>query len=239
MSRSSLSLQDTGADNPWSRLPWVILISLMIWGALLFGFGTLLGHMTQQPEQIAPIDAQIIELHPLNKHAVIPKLAMPTPVRQFESPPPQRVESADKPVTQAPEPPAPVVSLPSTNLQSNTKTVPNSNLPVVEPRPTGTSRGSNNPTAPPQFGVAYLNNPKPNYPAFAKRTGMQGTVILKVLVSREGTALKVALAKSSGHDILDEAAIDAIKQWRFVPARAGDYPVEEWVQVPVAFRLNQ
>ncbi len=68
---------------------------------------------------------------------------------------------------------------------------------------------------------------------------MQGTVILKVLVSRDGTALKVAIAQSSGHDILDKSAIDAVNQWRFVLARAGDSTVEEWVQVPVSFRLNK
>ena len=79
MSKSSLLLQDTGADNPWRRLPWVIPISLSIWGALLCGFGILLEHMAQQPEQMVPIDAQIIELQPSNKHAVIPKLAMSTP----------------------------------------------------------------------------------------------------------------------------------------------------------------
>ena len=203
------------------------------------GFGIMLEHMTERPAQIVPIDAQIIELQPSNKHAVIPKLTMSTPARQFEPQPPKRAESADRPATQTPAPPSPAASIPSTNLQSNTKAVPNANVPAVEPSPTGTARVSNNPIAPPQFGVAYLKNPKPIYPAFAKRTGMQGTVILKVLVSREGTALKVGIAQSSGHDILDESAIDAIKQWRFVPARAGDSPVEEWVQVPVAFRLNQ
>ena len=232
-------LQDTGADNPWRRLPWVLLISLSMWGALLCGFGILLQHMTEQPEQMVPIDAQIIELQPSNRHAVIPKSSMSKPVRQFEPQLLQHAESADKSVPQAPAPSAPALSLPLTNLQSNTKTVQNANVPAVEPRPTVASRGSNNPIAPPQFGAAYLNNPKPNYPAFAKRTGMQGTVILKVLVSRDGTPLKVAIAQSSGHDILDESAIDAVKQWRFVPARAGDSPVEEWVQVPVAFRLNK
>lgn len=232
-------LQDSGADNPWRRLPWVILLSLMIWGTLLCGFGILLENMPEQPEQMVPIDAQIIELQSSDKHAVIPKLAMSKPVRQFESPPPRHAESADNPVTQTPAPSAAAVSLPSTNLQSNTTAVPSSNLPAAEPRPTSTSRGSNSPIAPPQFGVAYLNNPKPIYPSFAKRTGMQGTVILKVLVSREGMTLKVTIVQSSGHDILDKSAVDAVKQWRFVPARAGDTPVEEWVQVPVAFRLNK
>lgn len=90
----------------------------------------------------------------------------------------------------------------------------------------------------PKFGVAYLNNPKPGYPAFARRMGMEGTVMLKVLVSRQGTALKIEIAHSSGHEILDKAAADAVRNWHFVPARKGNSPMEEWVQVPVAFRLR-
>ena len=90
----------------------------------------------------------------------------------------------------------------------------------------------------PKFGVAYLNNPKPGYPAFARRMGMEGTVMLKVLVSRQGTALKIEIAHSSGHEILDKAAADAVRNWHFVPARKGNSPMEESVKVPVAFRLR-
>jgi protein TonB len=93
--------------------------------------------------------------------------------------------------------------------------------------------------SPPQFGAAYLNNPKPLYPASARRMGMEGTVMLKVLVSRDGGAVKIEIAQSSGHEILDKAAAEAVKNWRFVPARQGDSPLEEWVQVPVAFRLKK
>jgi protein TonB len=90
----------------------------------------------------------------------------------------------------------------------------------------------------PKFGVAYLNNPKPVYPAFARRMGMEGTVMLKVLVSCQGTSLKIEVAYSSGHEILDKAAADAVRNWHFVPAKRGNSPIEEWVQVPVAFHLR-
>jgi protein TonB len=91
----------------------------------------------------------------------------------------------------------------------------------------------------PQFGAAYLDNPKPIYPAIAKRMGMEGTVMLKVLVSREGESLKIEIAQSSGHEILDQAATQVVKRWRFIPARKGDSPLEEWVQVPVSFHLKK
>jgi periplasmic protein TonB len=90
-----------------------------------------------------------------------------------------------------------------------------------------------------QFGgAAYLSNPKPAYPALAKRMGLEGTVRLKVLISREGSALKIEIAQSSGHEILDKAATEAVRNWRFTPAHQGDSPMDEWVQVPVVFRLK-
>lgn len=61
---------------------------------------------------------------------------------------------------------------------------------------------------------------------------------IKVLVTAAGTPGMVALHGSSGSDALDRAALNAIKAWRFVPARRGDEAVDAWVLVPVAFRLE-
>ena len=63
--------------------------------------------------------------------------------------------------------------------------------------------------------------------------------MMKVLVSREGNPLKIDVNKTSGYNILDKTAVEAVKKWRFVPARQGDTPFEEWVQVPVSFHLNK
>jgi len=59
-----------------------------------------------------------------------------------------------------------------------------------------------------------------------------------VLVTAEGIASTVELEKSSGSATLDNAAREAAKGWRFVPARRGADPVEAWVLVPVVFRLE-
>ncbi len=69
--------------------------------------------------------------------------------------------------------------------------------------------------------------------------GVEGMVMLKVLVGREGSVLRMEVAQSSGHELLDRAASEAVKNWRFVPARRGDSAVDEWVQVPVAFHLKK
>lgn len=84
----------------------------------------------------------------------------------------------------------------------------------------------------------YLNNPPPKYPARARQRKEQGTVLIDVFVSTEGTAKKVAIGKSSGVSLLDDAALEAVKQWKFVPARRGSELVEANVLVPVKFKLN-
>ena len=94
------------------------------------------------------------------------------------------------------------------------------------------------PTTPPQYRADYLNNPPPAYPRRAVRDGIEGTVTLEVLVTAAGTPGLIALHTSSGSDALDRAALNAIKTWRFVPARRGDEAIDAWVIVPVAFRLK-
>jgi protein TonB len=90
----------------------------------------------------------------------------------------------------------------------------------------------------PVFNAAYLRNPAPVYPQSARRSGTQGKVLLEVNVTPEGTAREVSVATSSGSSLLDDAALDAVRQWKFIPARSGGEIVEAKVIVPVEFKLN-
>jgi periplasmic protein TonB len=90
---------------------------------------------------------------------------------------------------------------------------------------------------PPSFDAAYLDNPAPPYPAIARRTGEQGRVLLRVLVSAAGTAESVEVRASSGSPRLDHAALETVRRWRFVPARQGGETVAAWVLVPISFTL--
>lgn len=88
------------------------------------------------------------------------------------------------------------------------------------------------------YRANYEFNPKPNYPRIARSRGWQGKVLLRVQVSTAGKSDTVSVHKSSGHEILDESAIEAVKQWRFIPARRGDTPVASSVVVPILFTLQ-
>jgi protein TonB len=85
--------------------------------------------------------------------------------------------------------------------------------------------------------AGYLINPKPVYPPEARRRKQQGLVVLNVFITGEGRPHRVEVAQSSGYALLDEAALTAIKQWQFTPARVGDMAVSSQVEVPVRFRL--
>jgi protein TonB len=107
---------------------------------------------------------------------------------------------------------------------------------------TGSGRGSGNGPGSSGTGIAltqarYRDTLKPDYPESARREGREGRVLLRVLVDDQGRSKQVEIQSSSGSDALDRAAAEAIRRWRFHPARWGDQPVESWLRVPIEFRL--
>lgn len=163
---------------------------------------------------------------PLPMKPVMRPLQQPRPV----SPPPVLIASADAPsATPVVPPPEPApVELVATQASAATAPAAPSALPPPEPAA----------VTPPGFNAAYLNNPAPHYPALARRQGHQGKVVLRVHVNASGTPERVEIRSSSGSDLLDRAARDAVSRWRFVPARQGDQSVAAWVLVPLIFTLE-
>ena len=79
---------------------------------------------------------------------------------------------------------------------------------------------------------------RPSYPSSARRLGVQGTTLLRVHVLDDGRVGEVDVEESAGHPDLDSAAADAVRRWKFEPARRGTQPVAMWVRLPVEFRLK-
>jgi periplasmic protein TonB len=88
------------------------------------------------------------------------------------------------------------------------------------------------------FGVFYLNNFVLDYSLVSRRLGEEGRVLMKVLVSADGSAENVQIEKSSGSERLDNAAINAVKRWRFIPAKKNNEALSAYVIVPVKFSLD-
>jgi len=84
----------------------------------------------------------------------------------------------------------------------------------------------------------YRINPTPPYPQMARKRGLQGVVVLEVLVDTDGSAADLRVLSSSGHPILDRTAVAAVKHWTFDPGTRGDKKVKMWVRVPIRFHLE-
>ena len=180
---------------------------------------------------------EVTVLRPEQLPAALPEAApQPPPTRAMEAERmPARVLSEPKTAL-----PSPVLALPEprhsegASLTAEPDGVSEAAVAVPERR----SLLASVPVTPAGFSAAYLRNPAPSYPLASRRAAEQGTVMLRVLVTREGLASRVAVEKSSGAPHLDAAALEAVKAWRFTPARRGADAVESWMLVPIVFRLE-
>jgi protein TonB len=84
-----------------------------------------------------------------------------------------------------------------------------------------------------------IRNTPPIYPETARRAGWVGRVIVRVEVSADGLPISVALEKSSSFGVLDQAALRAVKSWRFQPRMMGGVAMKGTVDVPVNFTLSR
>ncbi|MCC2633055.1 MAG: TonB family protein [Ramlibacter sp.] len=149
-----------------------------------------------------------------------PPAPVPAPApRPVAAPSPAPAPQAPVGVAE-PQPPAPPITAPMTAAPPPAPAPAPAPPPVVEL---------------PSTNADYLQNPPVAYPPASKRLREQGTVLLHVRISAQGTALEVQLKRSSGYDRLDRAALEAVRGWRFVPGKRGGVPETMWFDVPVNF----
>ena len=187
------------------------------------------------------------------------------PPRVLETPRAREAPPVAKPQEPAPPPPAPVAPTPSIEPapgasapepapEPRTSEAAAPGPPVTTFSPAAPANGAAETVAPPATttraamaapeGVTQLARPRggyqvrPSYPAAPRRLGIQGTTLLRVHVLADGRIGEVLVEKSGGHPDLDQAATEAVRAWRFDPARRGTEPVAMWVLLPVEFRLR-
>lgn len=162
---------------------------------------------------------------------------LPKPV---QIPPPQTSEAVIQPTE--PQPQGPSATSAPTGPSVTTVGEPSSSPGPVAASPSVASAPSRDAGAAgaitrfaqPQGGYQV----RPIYPSSALRHGIQGTAMLKVHVLIDGRVGEILVQQSAGHPDLDLAAADAVRRWRFEPARRGDDPVAMWVLLPVEFQIR-
>jgi protein TonB len=211
-----------------------LVLSVLVHGAAL----RWLPGFQQPPRQSLPDMFHIaLEVpHP----APLPALNPPRPEHARPRPRTQRAvepavaqpERADHaPTAQPPQPRA------SPAMARDAPATPATAAPLM-PQPQETHIAETPPASAPDYRVSYLDNPSPHYPVSAKRRGLQGTVVLRVEVLADGTCGRLEVKNGSGHEILDGAAVQSVKSWRFAPARHDGVALTAWVEIPVTFRLD-
>ncbi len=82
-----------------------------------------------------------------------------------------------------------------------------------------------------------INRIQPIYPPLARQTRISGTVRLHAIIGKDGTIQQLEVL--SGHPLLQQAALDAVRQWRYQPTLLNGEPVEVDTTIDVIFSLNQ
>jgi TonB family protein len=91
-------------------------------------------------------------------------------------------------------------------------------------------------TVPPQV----VRIPEPRYPDHCRVLGVEGTAWVQMLLALDGSVMEARVAKASGHEELDSAAVQAARQGKFTPAIGGNQkPVHVWVSMPFTFKLER
>ena len=85
---------------------------------------------------------------------------------------------------------------------------------------------------------SQVKNPPPDYPRRARRRGQQGSVLIEFDILEDGRISNPRIAESSGIPSLDEAALRAIRAWKFLPATRGGRPVKATQKIRFTFKLQ-
>lgn len=239
--RSVLSELPNGA---W--LAAVVAAHGLVLGGIAFG-------LSKPPEPVTPptVAGIVIATAPA---APGPKAAVPKPKAK------PKPRQAPKPNPRPPAPPAPpseravtVPAAPPAPVDSDVLPIaPQDEVPLAssdvtdvdssasgDPSASAVGEAEDPPITQPRSDASHLSNPAPQYPTLSRRFGEEGRVLLDVYILPDGTVGDMRLNTSSGFKRLDEAALTAVRRWRFVPARRGDEPIPFWYVQPVTFSLDR
>jgi len=198
------------------------------------GLGAILAERRPSPEPV--IESRFAEALPPQVTRLEPEVAAFVPPDDVEIEP--LVELAEPPDDVALEPldafdPAaeatPVVPF-GREISWKVATPPPAEAETVETAPSPSVT-----TAPAPLGA--VNRP-PEYPSAARRRGFEGLAVVRARVSKDGRCLGAWIIESTGCEILDAAALDAVRGWAFEPARRGGERIEGEIDLPIRFALT-
>lgn len=181
------------------------------------------------------VEGVLIEAPPAEelKAPPTPEPPKPLPVEQPKPKPKPKPKPQPKPKPLPPPPEGP----PSEKAVS---------APAPEPEPAAATplaaKEADELAAPveqPRVDASQSNNPAPVYPTLSRRLREQGTVYLELMILPDGSVSEISVKTSSGFGRLDAAALDAVRRWRYVPAKRGGVAIPFRYVQPIEFSLSR
>lgn len=198
------------------------VIALLMQFALIYGFPTI--NMTPGESKHVAIEIKVEEI-PVTEHVKIPpappRPSIPIPTESENVPEDLTIESTELDWDMTKLPPPPPAQEEGQDMEDRYVFVPYDEAPM------------------PIGGMAAIQGHL-KYPELAKKVGLEGLVVVGVLIDEKGNPMKTEILKSAGVNIgFDEAAQDAVMAVKWKPAKQRDKPVKVWVSIPVRFKLTE
>jgi protein TonB len=196
--------------------------------------------------QLGPVRQAIHEAAPLMVRIAGPEVTAPMPPKPL--PTPKLPAPPPLPMPAVPAVPSVERTVPDAAPSPQTVSAPQPEQHTAEATPTLTmatpTAAAPVPTAPPvprqlpPSAVQYLVPPQADYPRASRRLRETGRVVVRVLIGTSGLPERVQVEKSSGHPLLDDAALNAVRQARFKPYIENGQPQPGWALIPLSFDLD-
>lgn len=234
---------DAAPPSRWRYAPAVLGVALAHVAA---GWGLMqVDTVREQAAQVAPLFVNLISAAP----------PAPVPPPPLPPPPPPAPPEAPRPIPRPKPPPKVIAAAPTPSPAPPAFVAP---APTPEPPPPTVVEVAPPPPAPPMppsppappappaqprtvsaTEVGFIEPPTIVYPSFSKRSGETGRVMVRVLIDVDGQPRQLSLEASSGHDRLDQAALNGVRKARFKPYTENGLPHPVWVLVPIVFELER
>lgn len=200
----------------------LVFVVLMFWGmqALVMGNSGVL----KTSEQIDFVDFVSIKRDNPPDEKVRPKPEPPPPPKQ--PPPPQKMEvQSEQPQEQAPTP----MEIPNIGLNSAIKGGPA--VGTFSPGQGGAGAGLFD------GDIIPIARVQPDYPVAAQRQGIEGRVLLEIIVNPDGSVREAKVIESTPRGMFDAAAKRAVMRWKFKPKVVDGVPMAQRGTQPIDFTL--
>lgn len=192
------------------------------------------------PTPVEPPPVEASEIAPATVE--LPAPDEPPPLDTAEVKPPTPPKEQPKPQTQPmvkPPPPTQAKAAPARAAQKPAVTQ------TASPPDTGTDQATQTAAAAALPAIVFEHHPRfrvpprpATYPPRSIELGHQGEALVRVRLDTSGSAVEIVLWRTTGHEMLDKAAMTAVRGWHFMPAMRNGHAVAAWVEIPVRFHLR-